>query len=411
MARIGTLAAIVAGPLALAACGGGGGGDDIAGTPLPPPPECATGECAPETTPEGKANAAIESVNGFIGDLSSPTATRREVEEADRLIGIALDAISELPENEREAARGRLDAAGDLLEAVRRRLGTAGEPRSDDGGASPGGRASPGTVAGDDGSRIPVPHSETPLEPGIGLTGPQVAANFAVREFGGTDSSVYERYGYWELKVGLFDLTPEMDISRPVGAIRLVEDNDLGFIFNLNDIGYEMSGHLPRTWPTGRGTAQWSGGAVGVSTGGDYYAGTDQSPNPLYSIEGDFDLEVDFDSYTYRASITELSRGYPDMVGEGYYIGLPLSRDEFHFSLFNLDEPGTTADNVDFDDRWSINGSFRGRDHTAIVGTFHRGFESDHPDFPNHALSGMFGAAYRQNCVGYCDTELYAGER
>lgn len=239
------------------------------------------------------------------------------------------------------------------------------------------------------------------------LTPPQ-PANFIVREFGGTNSSVYERYGYWELKVGLHELNQDMDIPLPVATIRFSQNerpagfSDAAYMFNMGDIGYEMSGYLPNAWPTGSGEANWSGIALGISTGGDYDAGTERSQNPLYVVKGDFHLSIDLDSHTFRTAITDLDLGYPDMIAESVYFA-EHSYEGFHFTETQLSSPRVTPDNLHLDDRWWISGSFRGRDHSAVIGTFSRVFQDSHPNFPSHILKGIFAAAFREGCVGFCN--------
>ncbi len=224
-------------------------------------------------------------------------------------------------------------------------------------------------------------------------------ANFVVRAFGGPRSSAYERYDHWGIEIGLRSLNEEMDIPYPVATIRFAEEmeecsyafyTEHGCFYNFGDIGYEVSGHLPTTWPQGTGKASWHGIALGIATGGDPYAGTEHSSNPILAIRGDVHLLLDLDRSHYRVEIGDFDHGgYPDMAVEGFWHGALIEDLQLHF--LGLDR--TTLDGQ-MTSRWRIDGSFRGSDHSAAVGSFERQFYENHPNFPNHFLEGIWAASY-----------------
>jgi len=215
----------------------------------------------------------------------------------------------------------------------------------------------------------------------------------------------YHRYAAWELRVGQTNIVGQMDIPFPIATVKFTKV-DQGTQFNLFDIGYEMSGYLPDIGPTGLGKALWHGIARGISTQGDPYAGTSDSRNQkaLLSFNGDVGISVDFDKNILRAEITNI--GYPDIVGETIYLSEP-PLGEWHFRMTQLNDPGITdlesALNTSSQNNWSINGSFRGKDHSAIIGTFRRHFFLNHPKYPGHLLKGIFGAAKVNQCTGVCE--------
>ena len=105
------------------------------------------------------------------------------------------------------------------------------------------------------------------------------------------------------------------------------------------------------------GSAVWTGGVRGYSSHVVDFSGSDVTT--YAGVEGESRLEVDFDSVSVDVDFTNFTNGQADMS----WSGLTMDNGVFGY--------GTT----------SIDGTFYGRNHEGVAGTFDR-----------DGLTGVFGA-------------------